>query len=161
MQAKKQQNRTEITDWFKIGKGVRQGCILSPCLNNLYLECCAVLCQVTSVMSTDLWPHGLWPTRFFCPCGFSRQEYCSGLPCPPQGMFLTQGSNPCLLHWQVGSLPLVPPGKHLPLVSLHGFHESVYAFPQDTGPISSPLKMTTLYVQYIMQNARLDELVTN
>ena len=25
-------------DWFKIGKGVRQGCILSPCLFNLYAE---------------------------------------------------------------------------------------------------------------------------
>ena len=27
-----------IADWFKIGKGVRQGCILSPCLFNLYAE---------------------------------------------------------------------------------------------------------------------------
>src|SRR5574341_437486 len=27
-----------ITDWFQIGKGVRQGCILSPCLFNLYAE---------------------------------------------------------------------------------------------------------------------------
>ena len=26
------------TDWFKIGKGVRQGCILSPCLFNFYAE---------------------------------------------------------------------------------------------------------------------------
>ena len=26
------------TDWFQIGKGVRQGCILSPCLYNLYEE---------------------------------------------------------------------------------------------------------------------------
>ena len=26
------------TDWFKIGKGVHQGCILSPCLFNLYVE---------------------------------------------------------------------------------------------------------------------------
>ena len=26
------------TDWFKIGKGVCQGCILSPCLFNLYAE---------------------------------------------------------------------------------------------------------------------------
>ena len=27
-----------ITDWFKIGKGEHQGCILSPCLFNLYAE---------------------------------------------------------------------------------------------------------------------------
>ena len=27
------------TDWFQIGKGVHQGCILSPCLLNLYAEC--------------------------------------------------------------------------------------------------------------------------
>ena len=27
------------TDWFQIGKGVRQGCILSPCLFNLHAEC--------------------------------------------------------------------------------------------------------------------------
>ena len=26
------------TDWFQIGKGIRQGCILSPCLFNLYAE---------------------------------------------------------------------------------------------------------------------------
>ena len=26
------------TDWFQIGKGVRQGCILSPCLFSLYAE---------------------------------------------------------------------------------------------------------------------------
>ena len=30
--------RHGTADWFQIGKGVRQGCILSPCLYNLYAE---------------------------------------------------------------------------------------------------------------------------
>ena len=30
--------RHGTTDWFQIGKGVRQGCIFSPCLFNLYAE---------------------------------------------------------------------------------------------------------------------------
>ena len=30
--------RHGTTDWFQIGKGVRQGCILSPCLFNFYAE---------------------------------------------------------------------------------------------------------------------------
>ena len=45
---------------------------------------------------------------------FSRQEYWSGLPCLLQDIFPSQGWNPHLLsflHWQAGSLSLVPPGK--------------------------------------------------
>ena len=46
MQLKKQQLESDMkqqtghgtTDWFQIGKGVHQGCILSPCLFNLYAE---------------------------------------------------------------------------------------------------------------------------
>ena len=40
MQVRKHIVRTghETTDWFQIGKGVRQGCILSPCLFNFYAE---------------------------------------------------------------------------------------------------------------------------
>ena len=30
--------RHGTTDWFQIGKGVHQGCILSPCLLNIYAE---------------------------------------------------------------------------------------------------------------------------
>ena len=30
--------RYGTTDWFQIGKGVHQGCMLSPCLFNLYVE---------------------------------------------------------------------------------------------------------------------------
>ena len=46
--------------------------------------------------------------------GFSRQEYWSGLPCPPPGDLPDPGIEPpSLLHWQAGSLPLTPPGKPL------------------------------------------------
>ena len=39
MQVKKQvRSRHGTTDWFQIGKGVRQGCILSPCLFDFYAE---------------------------------------------------------------------------------------------------------------------------
>ena len=31
-------NQVSTTDWFQIEKGVHQGCILSPCLFNLYAE---------------------------------------------------------------------------------------------------------------------------
>ena len=45
-------------------------------------------------------------------------------PCPPQGIFLAQGSNLHLLyflHWQMGSLPLAPPGK--PINECHNQEE--------------------------------------
>ena len=39
MQVRKQvRTRHETTDWFQIGKGVRQGCTVSLCLFNLYAE---------------------------------------------------------------------------------------------------------------------------
>ena len=52
-----------------------------------------------------------WSVAFQAPLSmkFSRQEYWSGLLFLLWGIFLTQGSNPCLLslpHWQVDSLPL-------------------------------------------------------
>ena len=43
--------------------------------------------------------------------GFPRQAYWSGLPFPSPGDLPNPGLNPCLLHWQVGSLPVAPPGK--------------------------------------------------
>ena len=79
-------------------------------------------CYVASVVSDSA---TLW-TAAACQAplsmGFSKQEYWSGGHALFQGIFPTQGSNlhpSCLLHWQVGSLPLVPPGKPLNIVLLH------------------------------------------
>ena len=42
----------------------------------------------------------------------SKQEYWSESPCPPPGDLPGPGiESLCFLHWQAGSLPLVPPGK--------------------------------------------------
>ena len=44
--------------------------------------------------------------------GFSRQEYWSGLPCPPPGDLPDPGIKPrSLTYWQAGSLPQVPSEK--------------------------------------------------
>ena len=57
----------------------------------------------------------LWTAAHQAPLfmGFSRQEHWSGLPCPPQGIFLTQGLNPRLRPlrraWQ--PTPVFLPGE--------------------------------------------------
>ena len=58
----------------------------------------------------------LWTVAHQAPLsrGFYRQEYWMGFHAFLHGIFLTQGSNPCLLcllHKQVGSLPVAPPGR--------------------------------------------------
>ena len=58
-----------------------------------------------------LWSLWTEPARLLCPWKSPSEN--TGVP-SSRGYFLTQGSNPhllCLLHWQAGSLPLVPPGK--------------------------------------------------
>ena len=62
-----------------------------------------------SVLSNSSWPHGLWPARLLCPREFSGKN--TGVDCHflLLGIFPKQGLNPpllCLMHWQVGSLPL-------------------------------------------------------
>ena len=52
--------------------------------------------------------------RLLCPWDSLGKNAEMGCHFLLQGIFPTQGSNLCLLyllHWQVGSLPLVPPGK--------------------------------------------------
>ena len=54
------------TDWFQTGKGVRQGCILSLCLFNLYAEFSSVQFS-RSVVSNSLRPHESQYARPPCP----------------------------------------------------------------------------------------------
>ena len=67
-----------------------------------------VVVLVTLSCLTLLQPHGL---------GFSRQEFGVGCHFLLQGIFLTQGLNLSLLHWQTDSLPL----SHLLLLLLSRF----------------------------------------
>ena len=72
--------------------------------------CCAKVASVTSDSAT-LWTVACW---LLCPLdspGKNTRVACHTLL---QGFFLTQRLNPCLLcllHWQAGSLPLVPHGR--------------------------------------------------
>ena len=62
-------------------------------------------------MSDSLWPHGLLPTSLLCLWDFPGKN--AGMSCHflLQGIFLDQGSNPQLLHWQTNSFPLSHQGS--------------------------------------------------
>ena len=62
-------------------------------------------------MSDSLPPHGLQPTRLLCSWNSPGKNDGVGCYFLLQGIFLTQGSNPSLLHWKANSLQLMPPGK--------------------------------------------------
>ena len=58
-------------------------------------------------ISDSLQPYGLQPTRPLCSWVFSGKNTGVGCHFLLQGIFLSQGSNLCLLHGQVDSLPLM------------------------------------------------------
>ena len=73
-----------------------------------------IIVGVCSDMCDSLQPQGLQPTRFFCVWDFPGKNTGVGCHFLLQEIFPNQGSNPqfsSLIHWQVGSLLLVPPGK--------------------------------------------------
>ena len=80
----------------------------------LILFSCVMLSQAASVVSDSLQCYGLQPSRFLCPWDFPGKNTEVGCHFLLQGIFPTRGLNPhllCLLHWRVGSLPLLLPGK--------------------------------------------------
>ena len=64
-----------------------------------------IMCLLVAQLCSTVWD----------PCVLSmessKQQYWSGLPFPSPGIFLTQGSNSNLLHWQVDSLLLSHQGS--------------------------------------------------
>ena len=91
-------------------------------IHHVYTLCvCARTCvYVCSVVSNSLQPYGPQPTRLLCPWDSTGKNTRVGCYDLLQGIFPTQGSNPCclcLLLWQAGSLPLAPPGKPINLYS--------------------------------------------
>ena len=64
------------------------------------------VCKVASVVSDSLWPYGLYPARLLCPWDFPGKNTGMGCHALFQGIFLAQGSNTHLWHWQADSLPL-------------------------------------------------------
>ena len=73
---------------------------------------CAVLCA--KHFNHVHFNHGPQPTRLLCSWDSPGKNPAVGCCFLPQGIFLTQGSNPSLLHllyWQAASLPGAPSGK--------------------------------------------------
>ena len=96
-------------------------CVLGWFFSKFQYLCVINGCACVHAKSLQLCPTLCNPVNCSLPgssvYGFSRQEYWSGLPCPPPGDLPNPGIKPaslCLLHWQAGSWPLVPPGKPLP-----------------------------------------------
>ena len=73
--------------------------VLADAMSGLYVYACSV----TSVVSNSLQPHGSWSTSLLCPWDFPGKntgvgfQYCLQY-CLLQAIFLTQRSNPYLLH---------------------------------------------------------------
>ena len=93
-------------------------CSPSLLLRKLKLNACMLSCfshaQLSATLQTAAHQAPL-------SIGFSRQKYWIGLPFPPPGDLPGPGiklGSLSLLQWQVGSLPLAPPGKptkwHIP-----------------------------------------------
>ena len=83
------------------------------------LQLCPTLCDPMDCSLPGSSGHGILQEK-------NTRVGCRALP---QGIFLTQGMNPCLLrllHWQESSLPLMPPGKPTNVIYLIGVHEAWY-----------------------------------
>ena len=77
---------------------VRSHCCFGIAFASLVLIDVVIYCYLVTVVSDSLRRHGLYPTRLLCPWDFPDKNNGVGDHFLLQGTFLTQGSNPCLLH---------------------------------------------------------------
>ena len=95
----------------QIGSKLGKEYIKTMCCHPAYLTYMQSLCMCAKSLqscSTVCDPMDCSPPGFSV--GFSREEYWSGLPCPPPGDPPDPGIDPpSLIHWQARSLPLAPP----------------------------------------------------
>ena len=88
-------------------------------------------------MSDSLQPCGLQSTRLLCPWNFPGRDTIVDCHFLLQGIFPTQGSKVCLLHWQVDSLPLSHHQSHIyTLVQLLS-HVQLFSTPRTAIPLAS------------------------
>ena len=73
-----------------------------------HIHVCVLACSVVSDSLVTPW---IVAHQHLCPWDFPGKNIGVGFHFPLQGIFLTQGSNPRLLHGQVCSLPLSPQGS--------------------------------------------------
>ena len=106
-------SRIWLSDWTEEGH-------VTPLLNTLQSFSHSIYAFMLSHFSCAWLLATLWTVAHQAPLskGFSRQDCWSRLPCPPIEDLLNPGIKPrltCLLHWQVGSLPLALPIKPISL----------------------------------------------
>ena len=80
----------------------------------IHIHICAGLLPKSLQLGLTLQPYGLSPARLLCPWDSPDKNTTVGCHALLQGIFPIQGLNPyllCLLHWQEGSSPLIPPAK--------------------------------------------------
>ena len=93
-------------------------------------DVCACVCA-KSLQSLRL--PGPQPAKFLCPWDSPGKNTGVGCHALLQGIFSIQGWNPCLwhlLHWQAGSLTLVPPGKPMALAEKKPKHYTQHLITQ-------------------------------
>ena len=110
----------------------------------------SIACFVQSCFSCVLFFVTLWTIACQAPLSMGFSSKNTGVECHAllHGIFPTQGSNLfllCLLHWQAGSLPLAPPGKHRKFYVICSLYRELH-HSLSLRPCPPPVKCCIFYV---------------